>query len=261
MSYAIITGASKGIGKEIATLLASKSTNVLLVARSESLLKTLSEELSTKYKVKTDFIALDLCAENSAQELLNWCTQKQYAVNILVNNAGYALWGRFENLSLESQLHLMQLNMSAPVKLTYLFLPLLKKQPKSYILNIASTTAYQAVSTLSVYSATKVFMVNFSRGLTLELRDTNVSVTCFSPGTTDSEFINAANMQPLKAVADKFSMKADLVAKIAVSAMYNKKTEVIPGFTNRFSVFMTYILPKLWIEKIAANIYEKHLPR
>ena len=131
MSYAIITGASKGIGKEIALQLASKGINLILVARSSDLLETLSKEIAVKYKVKTDFIALDLVAEGSASQLLKWCEEKHYAINILVNNAGYGLWGRFQELPLENQLNMMQLNMTAPVKLTYLFLPLLRKQPKS----------------------------------------------------------------------------------------------------------------------------------
>jgi short-subunit dehydrogenase len=260
MQYAIVTGASKGIGKAIATALASRGINLILVARSNDLLKNLSEELAQKYKVKTDFTALDLGQEDGPSQLLKWCTDKQYNVNILVNNAGYALWGRFEELPLEKQLNMMQLNMAAPLKLAYLFIPLLKKQPKSYILNIASTTAYQSISTLSVYAATKAFMVNFSRGLTLELRNSPISVTCFSPGTTDSEFMDNAGMEPLKKIAAKFSMKADVVAKTAVDAMFKSKTEAIPGFINRFSTFMTYFLPKPLIEKIAADIYEKNLP-
>jgi short-subunit dehydrogenase len=260
MEYAIVTGASKGIGKEIATALASRGINLILVARSNDLLKNLSDELAQKYKIKTDFIALDLCLENGPSLLLKWCTDKQYSINILVNNAGFALWGKFEELALEKQLNMMQLNMSAPLKLAYLFIPLLKKQSKSYILNIASTTAYQSISTLSVYAATKAFMVNFSRGLTIELRNSSVSVTCFSPGTTDSEFMDNAGMEPLKKIAAKFSMKADTVAEMAVKAMFKGKTEAIPGFVNQFSVFMTYILPKSWIEKIAADIYEKNLP-
>jgi short-subunit dehydrogenase len=261
MSYAIITGASKGIGKEIALQLASKGINLILVARSSDLLEALSKEIAVKYKVKTDFIALDLIAEGSASQLLKWCEEKQYAINILVNNAGYGLWGRFQELPLENQLNMMQLNMTAPVKLTYLFLPLLRKQPKSYILNIASSAAYQAVSTLAVYSATKIFMVNFSRGLQYELKNSTTSVTCFSPGSTESEFINNAGMQALKETADKFTMKVDIVAKIAIDAMFKGKTEVVPGLLNRLTVFMTYLMPKPLIEKIAADIYEKHLPK
>jgi short-subunit dehydrogenase len=260
MEYAIVTGASKGIGKEIAIKLASKGIPLILVARSENLLESLSKELTQKYKVKTDFLALDLCAENGPLQLFNWCKEKKYSVNILVNNAGYGLWGRFEDIALDRQLNMMQLNMAAPVKLAYLFIPVLKEHPKSYILNISSTTAYQALATLSVYSASKIFMVNFSRGLRLELRNSSISVTCFSPGATESEFIDNAGMQSLKAIAEKYSMKADVVAASAVEAMFKRKAEVIPGFLNRVTTFMTYILPKLWIEKIAAGIYEKHLP-
>lgn len=261
MSYALITGGSKGIGKEIALLLAAKGYNLLLVARSADELKLVKTELEAKYRVKAEILQADLSHTGSPQQIFDWCESNKYDVSILINNAGYGLWGYVEDLSIETQLSMIQLNVNALAELTLRFIPVLKKASKAYIMNVASTAAYQAVPSLAAYAATKSFVVLFTRGLRFELKKTSVSVTCLSPGATDTNFTNRAGMQAMQAVADKFNMKADAVAKIAVNAMLRGKAEIIPGFTNWISVMATYYLPKSIIEGIAANLYIKHLKR
>jgi short-subunit dehydrogenase len=120
---------------------------------------------------------------------------------------------------------------------------------------VASTSAYQAVPTMSTYAASKAFVILFTRALRMELAGTNVSVSCLSPGTTDTDFMNRANMQALKATAEKFNMRADAVARIAVKGMLAGKAEIIPGFVNWISSKMTFLLPKTVSEKVAAGIY------
>src|SRR6185437_12181532 len=188
MEYALITGASKGIGKAITHELAKRKKNVLLVARSESLLKELAEEIRKTYSVEAKFLAIDLSDTFAAHRVRQWCTDNNYVVNILVNNAGYGLWGRFDTLTLEDQNNMLRLNMSTLVNLTYEMLPVLKSAQKSYILNVASTAAYQAVPMLSLYAASKAFVLSFSRGLKIELKKSTVSVSCISPGPTTSDF-------------------------------------------------------------------------
>ncbi len=144
--------------------------------------------------------------------------------------------------------------------LTHLLLPALRQQPHAYILNVASTAAYQAVPTLTVYAASKAFLLSFSRGLRYELRDTTVSVTCLSPGATTTDFADRAGMNAaLQATANKVSMTPAQVAQAGVVALLAGEAEVIPGALNKVSAALTALVPKKLTEKIAAGIYEKHL--
>jgi uncharacterized protein len=255
MSYALITGATKGIGKAIATELASRMYNVLLVARSENLLKEVADELQSGYSAGCHYLPLDLSEQDAPEKVIQWIEKNNFPVSVLVNNAGYTVWSEFEKSDLKEQLNMMQLNMTAMVKLTHLLLPLLRKQQKSYILNVASTSAYQAIPAMSTYAASKSFVLFFTRALRLELKNSNISVSCISPGTTDTDFMNRAKMDALKETAAKFNMKPQIVAKSAVDGMLKGKAEIIPGFINWFSVMMTYFLPKSVPESIAEKIY------
>jgi len=147
--------------------------------------------------------------------------------------------------------------MIVPVKLCKLFLPALRLQPKAYILNIASSAAYQAVPCLSLYAATKAFLLSFSRGLRQELRQSNVSVTCISPGSTDTDFSKRAQIgiKGLKA-AEKINMTPEAVARIAVKSMFAGKTEVITGAINKLGAFLVWLSPKSLVERTAMKIYQ-----
>lgn len=257
MSFALITGASKGIGKAIAFELAAKGYDLALVARSQDLLTQTSEEIRAKHNVKVQFLALDLSAPTSAQDVLNWTKQNNLDLSILVNNAGYGLSGFFESYPLEQHLAMLQVNCTTLIQLTYLFLPQLKQQKQAYILNISSSAAYQAVPYLSLYAASKSLVLSFSRGLRYELRKTPVSVTCVCPGSTDTDFGTRAQIgEKAKKTAEKVNMTAEQVGKAAVNAMFNKKAEVITGAINKLGGFLTWLLPKQVLEGGAARIYE-----
>jgi len=257
MTYALITGASKGIGKAMAFELAARKYNVLLVSRSANLLSDVGEEIRKRYSVSVDTFPVDLSEADSAAKVRDWCVSKNYNVSILINNAGYGLWGNFENISLVDQMNMMTLNMQALVRLSYEMLPLLRKNSAAYLLNVASTAAYQAVATLSIYAATKSFVLLFTRGLRRELFDSTVSVSCVSPGATSTEFMNRAGMgDQLKEKAKKFEMKPEAVAKIAIRGMFAGKAEIIPGVTNYIAAQLTSLVPKGITEVIAANIYK-----
>ena len=257
MEYALITGASKGIGKAIAYELAGRKINILLVARSEVLLKELAQDIKTRFGVQADYFAIDLSAPDAARHVKQQCIDKNYSINILVNNAGYGLWGRFDNLTLEEQNNMLRLNMNTLVNLCYELLPLLKTAKKAYILNVSSTAAYQAVPTLSLYAASKAFVLSFSRGLKIELKNTPVSVSCLSPGPTTSDFVNRARMgTAIQKKAEQFSMTAEKVAKIAVNGMFSGKAEIIPGISNILTAKITNFIPKWIPEKIAENLYK-----
>ena len=257
MNYALITGASKGIGKAIAEELARRGHHVLLIARSEDQLSRIAGELATTYGVKTAYYSTDLTSNTAAVSIFRWCQQNNYQVNVLVNNAGYGLSGPFEKYSIEENLNMMQLNMATLVEMCQLFLPVLRNQPKAYIMNIASTAAYQAVPGLSLYAATKAFVLSFSRGLRQELQKTGIQVTCISPGATATDFTVRAQIgeKGLK-TAEKVNMTPQDVAKIAVNSMLEGKAEVITGFINKLGTFLVKILPKSLVEKAAMRIYE-----
>jgi short-subunit dehydrogenase len=255
MKQAVVTGASKGIGKAFAYLLAARGYDLLLVARSE---KILSEEANTiiqKHGVKVYALSLDLSNSNSAALILDWCQQHQFNPSVLINNAGYACWGFFDKIDLRQHQQMMQVNVGTLFNLTYGMLPLLRKNEQSYILNVASTTAFQAVPTMTLYAASKSFVRSFSRGLRYELRNSNVSVTCLSPGPVATNFIEQAGMQVMQETAKKFEMSPEEVASTGLKAMFNKKAESVPGFLNYITIKFSFILPDALLEKIAGNIY------
>ncbi|MGI4743282.1 MAG: SDR family NAD(P)-dependent oxidoreductase [Janthinobacterium lividum] len=261
MPTALITGASRGIGRELALGLAQRGYDLLLVARSESQLRAVAQAAQVQYQRQAQVLALDLTKPDAASQVATWASQHvPDGLAVLVNNAGYGLWGRFEKLNLEEQLNMLQLNLNLPVQLTYALLPQLRQARQGYILNVASTAAYQAVPSLTVYAASKAFLLSFSRGLRYELKDSGVSVTCLSPGATTTDFGNRAGMgTELQAVANKVSMTPAAVAVAGLQALFAGEAELIPGVLNKVSAGLTSIVPKGIVEKIAAGIYEKYL--
>lgn len=255
MKHAVITGASKGLGKAIAQQLAAKGYSLLLVARSENLLKDLAGQLSAQYAVHVHVLALDLSDAHAGKTIYDWCSGQQFNPSVLINNAGYACWGFFETLSIEQQQQMLQVNTGSLVTLTHALLPLLKQQPVAYIMNVASTAAYQAVPTMTLYAASKAFVKSFSRGLRYELRESHVSVTCLSPGPMATNFIQQAGMEAMQETAKKFEMSAEKVAEAGLNALFRKKSESIPGLVNYLTVKFSNILPDALLEKIAANLY------
>jgi len=257
MTYALITGGSKGIGKAIAIELAKKKINILLVARSVDQLQTTAKEIRDNYHVEVDFLSTDLSLSNAAQTVFNWCIEKRYSVYILVNNAGYGLSGPFESYTAERNNNMLQLNMITTTQMCHIFLPMLKQQTRAYILNIASSAAYQAVPYLSLYAASKKFVLNFSRGLSHELRRTSVTVTCVSPGPTDTDFPTRAELnEKARKAAEKFHVPPQPVAAAAVKAMFAGKREIVVGFVNKLAAFLAWLAPKSITENTAANIYK-----
>ena len=258
-NFALITGASGGIGYYFAHELARKKHNIIIVARSEDKLRELKNQLVERYQIQCEYVAMDLSVAGAAEQLFKWFTARNYEIDILINNAGYGLFGYFEKQEVSEVNNMMQLNMNTLLELCHIFLPMLKTKPKAYIMNVASTASYQAVPTLSVYAATKAFVVLFTRGLRYELKNTSVSVSCLSPGATSTNFIDRAHLQAIKERADKFSMSAEAVARIGIDGMLKGKAEIIPGFVNWFSSQLTGFVPKVLTEKIAAGLYKDAL--
>jgi short-subunit dehydrogenase len=257
MPFALITGASKGIGKSIAELLAARGYDLLLVARSGDLLEQVASEIHSSTKRNCKWLALDLARDQAAESIYEWCNQNQFEVTVLVNNAGYGLSGSFEKYSAQEHADMLKVNIFTLTKLTRLFLPGMHKQPAGYILNIGSSASYQAVPLLSAYAASKAYVLSFSRGLYQELRKTNVSVTCVCPGPTDTNFVNRANISVKgQKAAERFGMSPQTVAHIAVESLFRRKPEVITGGLNKLSAFFAWLLPKSIVEGVAKKLYD-----
>ena len=231
--FALVTGASGGIGRSIALTLAKRGYNLLLVSRSTTELELLAETLKKDYSVQAVYYTADLAGTKGIDDVVQWIKDLNYPLSILVNNAGFGLWGKFAELSLDTQLQMLRLNIDAVVSLSHQLLPLLSKQKQAYILNVASTAAYQAVPTLALYSASKAAVLSFSRALRYELRKGPVSVSCLCPGPTDTGFAKRAGMDKLADLAEKFNMSPDEVANVAVKGLFAKKAEIIPGTLNK----------------------------
>jgi short-subunit dehydrogenase len=257
MPFALITGASKGIGKAIAETLAARGYDLLLVARSSELLEQVSKEIQSTSKRNCHWLALDLAGDQAAEAVYDWCDKNQFEVSVLVNNAGYGLSGPFEKYSPREHAEMLQVNIVTLTKLTRLFLPGLHKQSAAYILNIGSSSSYQAVPLLSAYAASKSYVLSFSRGLWQELKKTSVSVTCVCPGATDTNFINRAHIGAKgQKAAERFNMLPQTVAHVAVESLFRRRPEVIVGGVNKLSAFLAWLLPKTLVEGVAKKLYD-----
>jgi short-subunit dehydrogenase len=255
-SYALVTGSSGGIGKAIAIELAKRGNNLLLIARSETELAKVKQKLAP-YKVLVEYLPIDLALPDANAVVMKWIRENRYGISILVNNAGAGVWGNFLAVSLERQLNVMQLNMSTLVSLTYLIVPLLQEQEHSYVLNVASIGAYCPSPKMSVYVATKAFVLLFSKSLRSELKESSVSVSCLSPGPVDTGFLEKANMhEKLKRMTRQYGMTPQRIAEIGVKGMFNKRKEIIPGFMSKIIVWAAWLFPESWNTKVAAHIYK-----
>jgi uncharacterized protein len=255
--YALVTGGSKGIGKEIAMELAARKYPLILVARSRNLLEAVAAEIQQKYGTEVHVLATDLSEPNAASDLAQQCQLKNWPISVLVNNAGYGLSGHLTTQTLADNRNMLQLNVAFLTEMCQEFIPLLKQAGQAYIMNVASTAAYQAMPNLAAYAASKSYVLSLSRALNHELKKDNISVSALCPGGTNTDFANRAGVGP-KAVkaGETFNMSAQSVASIAVNGMLNKKPEIIPGFLNKFGVFSAWLLPKFLAEKVAGGIYE-----
>ncbi len=228
---ALITGASGGIGKELATQLARDGHDVILVARNVAKLQELAAQLTKQYGAKAHVIAADLEAADGAAQLHQEVKSRGLRISALVNNAGYGLYGEFKDSKLDDELKMMQLNMTALVTLSKLFMPdLLATRGK--LMNVASTAAFQPGPYMAVYYATKSFVLSFSEAIAAELAGTGVSVTALCPGPTASGFQDKAAMHDSALVKGKRLPSAAEVAAVGYKAMKRGQRVYIPGVMN-----------------------------
>ncbi|HRH71009.1 MAG TPA: SDR family NAD(P)-dependent oxidoreductase [Flavobacteriales bacterium] len=257
--YALITGASQGIGAAVALELARKGFGVVVTARSEDALRQVCAAAAALNNGHARAIAVDLSAPDGVDRIVRSVSEQGLPLSCLVNNAGQGLWGMFDELTLDDQRRMMHLNMTVPVALTHQLLPLLRKAPEAYILNVASMVAHHALGSMAVYSGSKAFVLRWSRSLRIELKGTNIRVTCCSPGSVITGFTQRAGMQAMDDLARKFGTGPEPVAKAAVAALLHGKAEVIPGLMNVVASKLQGLLPTGLSESIASGIYLKRL--
>ncbi|WGS64727.1 SDR family NAD(P)-dependent oxidoreductase [Marinitoga aeolica] len=255
--YTLITGASSGIGLELAKIFAKNKHNLVLIARSYDKLQRIKDDLEKKYNIKVIIIKKDLSNPNSPKELYNEIKQKNIFINILVNNAGYATFGKFYDLDIEKELNMIQLNVVTLVHLTKLFLDDMIKYNEGKILNVASTAAFQPGPLMANYYASKAYVLNFSEALNEELKDKNISVSALCPGATSTGFVKRANMEKSKLFQALKPMRPQKVAEIAYNGLMNKKQVIIPGFRNKFLAFSIRFTPRKIVPKMVMNLQKE----
>ena len=253
---ALITGASSGIGKEMAHIHAEKGGDVIIVARSEDKLNEQKKELESKHSIHVHVIAKDLTQSGAAKEVYEEIKTKGLKVDYLVNNAGFGGVGKFHERNIEDDLNMINLNVSALTALTHHFLQDFVKRNEGKILNVSSTASLLPGPLQAVYYATKAFVTSFSNALTEELRDTNITVTNLMPGATETDFGKVSGM-------DKTDLFTDLTSarKVAVdgyNAMLKGKMDKISGlkFGQRFMMAFLPFTPKKIVLSQIRNMQE-----
>ena len=254
---ALITGASSGIGLELAGIFSSNGINLLLVARNESKLKETSKKLAEKNGIKADYLVKDLCDINSAKEVFDYCQKNQIQIDYLINNAGIGDFGFFAESNWEKQLQMLNLNITSLTYLTHLFLPEMIARKSGKIMQVASTAAFQPGPTMSVYYATKAYVLHFSEAIANELEGTGVTVTVLCPGATESGFQAAASMEESKLVKGKKLPTSYEVAKYGYKAMMKGKRVAIHGMLNYLMANSVRFTPRNLVVKVARYIQDK----
>jgi len=256
---ALITGASAGIGYDLAKIFAKEGHNLVLVARNQSALETLAEELRVRHSIEVRVIPKDLAVATSPDEIYSECRRDSIHIDMLVNNAGFGTYGFVSEADLPSLLEMLQVNVTALTHLTKLFLQGMLERKNGKILNLASTAAFQAGPLMAVYYATKAYVLSFSEALANELNGTGVTVTVLCPGPTRTSFQRRAYMEDSGLGSGKTlrMQSSEEVARIGYESMMKGKTVVIPGFMNRVLAVAAQLSPRKMATSIARKLQEK----
>ena len=257
MKTALITGASNGIGLELAKVHASKGDNLVLVARSKSKLQELKIELEKQYKINVHIIDKDLATPSAAKEVYEQTTKANLQIDYLINNAGFGDFGMFYETDWNKESQMIQLNIVTLTQFTKLYLQDMVKRKNGKIMNVASTAAFQSGPTMAVYYATKAYVLSFSEAIDNEVRDKGVTITTLCPGATESGFQAVAAMEESALVKGKKLPTSKEVAEYGYKAMMNGKTVAIHGFMNAIMANAVRFLPRAMVVKTTRKIQDK----
>ena len=253
MKTVLITGASSGIGKEMAYVYAENNYNLILVARRKENLEAIKQNIEQKHKIQVEIFDIDLSKTDSAELLYKEVSDQNLKVDVLINNAGFGINGKFKDIDMEWEESMLILNMVTLTKLTKLFVKDMVKAGGGNIVNIASTAAFQSVPNFSSYAATKAYVLSFSESIAYELKNDNIYVTVICPGATKSEFAEVSNAD------EKLFSKAPTsneLAEFTYKSMKKRKTTAIYGFKNNLMVQSIRTTPRKLVTAIAAKVME-----
>jgi len=252
--WALVTGASAGIGVALARELAAGGANLVLTARSRERWEKLARELSAAHKIRTEVFAADLAQQDAPQQIFTFTLAKEIDIELVVNNAGFGGYGEFATADMQRLLDMVQVNCSAVMHLTRMYLPQMLKRGRGDVLILASTASFQAVPFISTYAATKAFDLLFAEGLAEEVRPYGIRVCALCPGSTESEFHEVAGQAGLVA-AMKNRETAEKVARVGLQALAAGKSYVISGMGNYLGAQSQRLVPRRFVTRIAAKMF------
>ncbi len=253
--HTLITGASSGIGRAFARVFARRGHHLVLVARDWSRLQSLAVELRSAFNVKVEVISQDLSLPGAAQEIVRQVGKKSILLDALVNNAGFDVYGSFDQTDLDTEVKMIQVNLVALTELTKLVLAGMKPLGRGRILNVGSTGSFAPSPLNAVYSATKAYVLSFSQAIAEELRGSGVTVTALCPGVTRTEFQERAGITNVRLF--RFgAMTAEAVAEAGYRGLVAGRRLVIPGLNNRLQILAARILPGAFVARMAKSMLE-----
>lgn len=253
--WALITGASAGIGLELAKLLAMGGADLVLTARRADRLQKLASDLAVQHGVKVEVFSADLTQQDAPAQIFAFTTSKKIEVELLINNAGFGAFGNTHEIPVEKMLEMIQVNCSAVVYLTRLYLPGMVERRHGDVMIVASLAAFQPVPYNSAYAATKAFDLLFAEGVAEEVRPFGVRVSALCPGPTTTEFQTVAH-QPDRTF--RSPEPADKVARVGLEALAEGKSYVISGTMNKIMKEAQRLAPRSLVAKMAANMMRPH---
>lgn len=251
-----VTGASSGIGRELARCFAHDGSDCILLARSAGALRDLAESLDAQFGVTAHVLPADLSEPDAADQIQDELDERGLSVDVLVNNAGFGARGAFTDLDRGRQMDMIRVNVSALTELSRRLLPDMLERDRGGILNVASTAAFQPGPNMSVYYATKAYVLSFSEGLTEEVADSKVTVTCLAPGPTQTSFTETADMKDSTLFQWSVPMTPEVVARTGYQGFRRERALVVPGWPNKVAAFMIRLTPRPLARKVAGWLNE-----
>jgi hypothetical protein len=248
----LVTGASSGIGLELAKCFAADGSRLVLTARNTTALQSLADELRRTHNVEASVLAADLSLPETPERIFRELQGRGITVDVLVNNAGFGAWGRFATLPLQRQLEMLQVNVAALTHLTGLFLPGMVQRRHGGILNVASVAGFLPGPGMAVYYATKACVLSFTEALAEELIGTNVTVTALCPGPTATNFGKVAHAGKAR-MTRPARMSAEAVALYGHRAFRKQRVLAVPGLQNRLILLLTRFAPRSMVRKTAGK--------
>lgn len=256
----LITGASSGIGLELAKCFAADGCRLILVARNIFALEKLAEELRQKNKIEAIVLPADLSLPETPREIFEKLLAQNISVDILVNNAGFGAIGIFDQLPTERQIEMIQVNVTALVALTRLFLPEMIRRKRGGILNVGSVAGFVPGPGMTIYYATKAFVLSFSEALAAELRGTGVKISALCPGPTPTNFGAVAGSKNVRLIRVP-GTSAEKVARHGHQAFRRNKTICVPGISNQFLIFLIRLFPRRLVRQIVSKLNAFQRPK